>query len=118
MATTFDPALLTARDRVRFQLGDTDMAKPLIPDETYDAQIAWYGGDEQKAARELARGLIAEYGRKPVNIKAGSVQVDYRERLTVWRGIVGRIDIAVGGGGSLSSIRTSRFDDVSGEYRK
>ena len=44
MAFTFDPALSTDRDKVRFKIGDVDSGAPLLQDETVDALLVINAG--------------------------------------------------------------------------
>jgi len=71
MAWSFDPALPTDKDTVRFYIGDTDTSDQQIADETITATLTLYT-DPMLAAAVIARGLAAKYGRD-VTYKAGDV---------------------------------------------
>jgi len=66
MAFTYDETLSTARDRVRFALGDTNEATPLLTDETIDARLAI--STEAETVAFLASGLAVQLGRQPERV--------------------------------------------------
>lgn len=61
MAATFNPSLNNAISRVRFKIGDTDLERPHLQDETITALLV--DRTELGAAREAAWGLVAKYSR-------------------------------------------------------
>lgn len=63
MAATFDPSLATPLDRVRLTIGDTEVAKPLVQDETIAALLEGAEGENAVSAR-LAQHLAALFARK------------------------------------------------------
>ena len=71
MTWTFDPALPTDKDRVRFYIGDTDTTDQQVQDETIEATLVDYS-NPLLAAAVICRSLAAQYGRE-VTYKAGDV---------------------------------------------
>jgi len=98
VATTYNDALLTDKDKVRASLGDTDMASPLMSDEHITAVLV-VEGSIMATVEQLAHELVARFGRQPVTIAAGDVRVDYSERLAVWRELANRNTTAGSGSG-------------------
>jgi hypothetical protein len=93
MNFTFDPALTTAKDRIRMATGDvgkrvnptsdTDFSlqNATLADETYNAAITNAGGDEDKATVTIARNLMAQYAQMPDKVTIGPDTWDYGARL-------------------------------------
>lgn len=89
MAFTYDDTLATARDRLRFALGDTVEAEALLQDATYEAALTRHGQDEAKAQSDLAAGLVARYSREPDRVRRDDgTEVSWKERLTAWRAML------------------------------
>ncbi len=82
---SYNPALPTARDRLRFALGDTQ-APPdeLLPDATYDATLTTFGGDEKQATLVLAEGLLARYALEPDSVDDEGQKASWKFRLSQW----------------------------------
>jgi hypothetical protein len=120
MAATFDWGLGRALDRLRFAVGDTEVAEALLPDESYEAALAMYDGDERRATLVLAEGLIARYAREPekVVVEDSRVEVSWKERLAGWTALVARLRAELSGshGGTR---RPERRDErkAGAEYR-
>jgi hypothetical protein len=92
---TYSPALATARDRLRFRLGDIEAAE-LYPDATYDALLALWT-TEDRALYELAKALIVRYAQQPNEVSvSGAVAVKWAERLATWRALVADLGLALG----------------------
>lgn len=126
MAATFDPAMLTPKDRMRFDLGDTDVnaakatgADPLqlpVDDAVYAGALARRGNDEAKATLDLAEALIAKYAQMETKAAVEGVEsAEWGNRLTAWRTLATRLraEIAaaaptVAGRGSFSVARPTR----------
>jgi hypothetical protein len=95
-ASTYDPALATARDRLRRELGDVGTLKDdageslyLIPDATYDAMLSQHGYNESLA--RLAEGLAAEKAQEPVEYDdEARVRVRWTDRIKTWLAIADR----------------------------
>lgn len=84
---SFDPTLQTPKDRLRHQLGDTSgvAAQELLPDETYEAALAKFGQNEDRAVLFLAEGLYARYSQQSTSVTLISgVNVRWRDRLKAW----------------------------------
>lgn len=62
MAATFTPALNDPISRVRFKIGDTDVANPEVQDETVDYYLG-QGKTELRTAAILARSIAAKYAK-------------------------------------------------------
>ena len=58
MAATYNPALTTPLDRIRFAVGDTDVAKPFIQDETITALLAEAGATPASVAASVAQNIL------------------------------------------------------------
>ena len=109
MAFSFDPALVSALDRVRYSLGDVTAEGALLQDETILAAIAARG--ETGATGYLASGLATRLAYEPdsVNI-AGALSVRFSR--------VGALQAAAAGAGSsgagakTTSRAGQRDDDV------
>ena len=93
MTFTFDPALTTAKDRIRMATGDVgkrvsptsnsdfSVANATLSDETYNAAITNAGGDEDRATVTIARNLMAQYAQMPDRVTIGPDTWDYGARL-------------------------------------
>lgn len=108
MTATFDAALSTTRDRLRFRLADTDIANALIADETYDGLLTYYASESDPdlyALRALAQSLIARFGQQVTQAQLGDgVGFTWGERVTIWREIVSEVEGALGIGGAAAII--------------
>ena len=130
MATTFEPSLATARDRLRFDLGDTNVgvvkpagADPLqLPadDAVYDGVLARRGNDERRATLDLAEALIAKYAQLETKAAVEGVEsAEWGNRLAAWRELAKRLrgelaaeEAAAPGGGSFRVMRPHRPGDA------
>lgn len=63
MTATFNPALDSALSRVRFALGDTDVATAEVQDETINYYLVNQSLTEKAALAKLARGIANKYAR-------------------------------------------------------
>jgi hypothetical protein len=101
VSTTFDPALATARDRLRFDLGDThvgatkaagaDVLALPVDDAVYAGALARRGGDEDLAYIDLADALIAKYAQMETKASVDGVEsAEWANRLAAWREGVAR----------------------------
>ena len=85
MAATYDPTHPVARDRVRANLGDTDVepdANALHTDEHMDAVIEEHGEYLGQAA--LAHELWARFAQDPASIGLTGLSVSFANLLDVW----------------------------------
>lgn len=99
---TFDPALPTARDRMRFDLADTDVnrakaetADPLtlpVDDAIYDGVLARRGNDERLALIDLADALYSRYAQEPSRAEISNVEsAEWKNRLDGWKALATRL---------------------------
>jgi hypothetical protein len=98
VSASYDTSRSTDKDKVRALLGDTDVtpeSDALFQDEEITAVLA-DTGSLSSTVSQLAYELVVRFARKPVNIKAGDVQVDYSSRLPAWRELAGRQSAASG----------------------
>lgn len=108
MTWTFDPALSTARDKVRLALGDTDTNDQQIPDESIAAMLAAYGDDVGAASVALAESLAAKYARLASDISVDGASFDYSALVENYRQIATRLRVAGGeGSGALGDPNVS-----------
>ena len=102
MSATFDPALTTARDRMRFDLGDTNVsatkaagADPLqipVDDAVYDGVLARRGGDERLSTIDMADALVNRYAQEPSKADLPSGEAaEWANRLGGWRALSSRL---------------------------
>lgn len=63
MTWSYSPALATAKDRVRFKVGDTDTTDQLISDEEV-AGVLSVQANEALAAAQLAEAIAGRFSRK------------------------------------------------------
>lgn len=90
MVATFNAALSSQRDRLRFALGDTDTEAPLLPDETYDAALEQQGSYPLAGAL-LAEALAARYAQEPDSVAiSGELTVSWRVRVQTWLGLAAK----------------------------
>ena len=89
---SYDPTLATARDKLRFRLGDVNTAAELLPDATYTAALDAHDDDETAAALQLLDGLIALYAQMPskTSTDAGA-SVEWKDRLEAWKALRTRL---------------------------
>ena len=102
MSATFNPALASARDRMRLQLGDTgtvpvgyvsgayDITKPDLLDSTYDSALA-QNGTEIEATINLAQALIGRFAREAEKITIGPDIFDYSGRTRSLQNLINRL---------------------------
>jgi hypothetical protein len=121
---SFDATLPTARDRMRFTLGDTDPTNPIRFDETYDAALEYYE-DEAIATAKLARAFASQFGRQPTSASVpGGPSYTYGDRVKTWIDTAKQIESAVvptgraSGYVSAQANRAGMMPDPSSEYRR
>lgn len=89
---TYDPALSTDRDWMRYRLGDTDDANPIAPDATYDAVLA-DADDWRLAAARMARSFASTYASKPQGLTADDGSgLRYGDRAKAWLSIAAELE--------------------------
>jgi hypothetical protein len=83
MATTYDPTQPTLRDRARFYVGDTDMTKPLLADEEYEALLSQY--EYNTALAEILESLANKFSAYPDEYdEQGRIRVSWKNRGQAW----------------------------------
>lgn len=102
MSATFDPALPSALDRMRLQLGDTGTApagyssgayaivKPDLLDSTYDSALV-QNGTEVEATINLAQALIGRFAREADKVTIGPDTFDYTGRTRSLQNLINRL---------------------------
>jgi hypothetical protein len=102
LSATFNPALVTARDRMRLQLGDTgapptnynsgayDIAKPDFLDATYDSALT-QNGSEIEATINLAQALIGRFAREAEKVTIGPDTFDYSSKTRSLQALINRL---------------------------
>lgn len=61
MAATFNPALQTNLDKVRFAVGDTDMSAPIVQNETITALLAEAGATPVSVSASVAQFILTVF---------------------------------------------------------
>lgn len=120
MPATYDAALTTARDRMRFLLGDTDTSAPLLDDTTYDTLLSTVG--ETEGTAQAAEALASRYAQEPDQIGlGGDLQAQWRERVKTWLALAARLRgtaQAAAQAAGWGTRRAHRGDCDAGEYRR
>lgn len=97
MAATFNIALISATDRMRFDVGDTNVAAALWQDETYQGLLTRYDNNESRATLAAAEALLMRYGQEPNKVEiTGAVKVEWEERIKMWGALVNRLRVELG----------------------
>lgn len=76
MSFSYDAALTTPSDRVRFELADTDEDSAYLSDEEIGALLGLHGDDPIAAAQAAAAALAMRFGRL-ASVAIGDVRIDY-----------------------------------------
>lgn len=125
MAATYDPSLFGPIDRLRFAVGDTNVAAALLPDETYESLLLGNTNDEQRAIVAAASALLVRYAQEPDRVDLDGVgSAQWSKRLAGWGEIVrnGRTDITLAEQRQKAQLlrgrflRPSRSEEHSTEY--
>jgi len=95
MSATYKTTLLTARDRIRFRLGDVDVNRALLSDQEIAAVLTLKGG-EDAALIYLAKGLLSQFAHQPTRVSADGTVFDFSERIGVWRELVAELGVSTG----------------------
>lgn len=84
----YDASLSTAKDRIRFALGDTGATSLLVPggETTYAALLA-LSSDEAAVYRTAAGSLANYYSNQPNSVGGGGESVSWADRAAHWRAI-------------------------------
>lgn len=117
MAATYNASLSSAKDIVRFRLGDTDVVDAaLLSDEEIAAVLSLKGGNEDAACLMLAKHLLARHGREVVKITQDGQTLDFSERIPVWRELVASLEQQSSGGLRVRRIARPQSIATPGEY--
>lgn len=132
-AATYDPALGTDLDVVRYKTGDTDVSVDpasgagnwLNPDATISAILAMYPDDWRLACADVAEGLASRFAQEPDSFTAtGDMSVSWRDRVKQWQWLAQQLraesaaEVAASAGKRLVSAGVYRpADFCAPEYR-
>lgn len=76
---TFNPALATERDKMRIEIGDTEMSRAIFQDATIDSMLTAYSFKD--AAIRLCESAALKFAQMPDEVsEAGEVTYSYKER--------------------------------------
>lgn len=116
MTATYDATLPTAKDRLRFALGDTTMTDVLEQDETYVAALTLYS--EPLATAVMAEALAARFAREPDSISGAAGSISWRERVKTWLALAERMRgaVATTSGAMAGTMIATRGDETQSEY--
>lgn len=84
MTFSYDPSLITSKDKVRFRIGDTDSsvaAQSRLEDEEIQATVAAQSSFPEAVAL-CCEALAAKYMRQADSKQAASLKVSYASRVT------------------------------------
>lgn len=79
---SYDPGLPTARDRIRFTVGDTGSPE-LRPDTEYDALLSQ--NDERTATLRMAESLASQYAQDPSSISVAGMTISFSSLVSNWQ---------------------------------
>lgn len=97
MAATFDVNIVSATDRMRLDIGDTDVTAALWQDETYTGMLARYDGSEDRATLAIAEASLIRFAQQPDSVEVtGAVKVAWKSRLAAWRDLANSLRLALG----------------------
>jgi len=85
-----DPAA-SDRDHVRFLVGDTEEADPLLDDREVDWALS-SAGTVEGAAVQAARGLAAKFARMATSVTIGRTKRQYENRAAAFRSLADEIE--------------------------
>lgn len=116
MTATFTNSLPTALDRMRYALGDVNVAAALEQDETYTANLSLHG--ETLGIAAMAEALAARFAQKPDTFGSAGMNVSWRERVKTWLALAARLraETAMATSGVAASFTATRGDDTESEY--
>ena len=108
----------SAKDEVRFLIGDTDSREPLLQNEEIAYVLGKYNNSPINAAIRCCETIMAKFARL-VNEAVGQVKINYRERYENYRDTIAdlRRRLAIedatpyAGGISVSDKRTNQDND-------
>lgn len=99
--------LTTARDRIRFAVGDVDDTAVLMQGgglTVYTQLLTLYGGNEEQAYRAAALALASYYSAQPSSLSVNGKSLGWADRVKTWKDMAtGRTAYPFGAGGSGGS---------------
>lgn len=90
MTWSYDTSLATAKDQVRFQIGDTDTNSQLVSDEEIDATLTAQGDSVVRSSIAIAEALAAKFARLASTSIEG-LSVDFRSVAENYRMLASRL---------------------------
>lgn len=90
MTWTYDQSLATDRDKVRFEIQDTDTSDQLFSNEEIDARLTALGS-VSSTSLDLARRLMMRFARK-ADTTVGRVSTSFNQRFQAYKDIVSRLE--------------------------
>jgi len=83
MSYTYDPSQISLRDKARFYVGDTDIAKPLLNDEEFDATLGAF--EYNVALATILESLANKFSSLPDEYdESGRVKLSWKNRGSAW----------------------------------
>ena len=115
MSWGYNPTLPTARDWVRWRIGDTDSTDPLLTDEEIDAAVA-LEGNRYLAAALSAESIAAKFARE-ADKRVGPLAISASQKAQTYTKLAKRLRTEIAtrvapyaGGISQDDIRTVESD--------
>lgn len=99
MTWTYDVAMSSAKDRVRFYVGDTNSADPLVEDEEIAAMLDMHNSHVLKAAVDIAESIHMRFAGV-ASESYGGLSVTYSNRADVYEKLSRRLRIQAYGSAS------------------
>jgi hypothetical protein len=85
------------KDRVRFELGDTDRARVKFSDEEILSALSESSNGWSQAAASLARNLATRFSQQ-ADVRVGSLTIDYSKLALQWNEIASHLEAKSGSG--------------------
>lgn len=123
---SFNPGY-SAKDQVRFLIGDTDSKDPLLQDEEILWVLTQYNNSPMNAAIRCCESIVAKFSRL-ANESVGQVRIDFKQKaegytkmMTILKGRLATEDAAPYAGGisvSDKQANVQNTDRVKPDFRK
>lgn len=91
MSWTYDPTLATDRDKVRFEIQDTEQSDQLFSDEEIAATLSANGSSVLGTTLALAKKLLFRFARL-VDTTVGRVSESASQRFAAYKDLVARLE--------------------------
>ncbi len=125
MTATYDETLPTAKDRMRLQLGDTEVSpeeNALLSDETYTALLVQFVTEPEATAR-AAESLALRYAQEPDSVSISGDSYSWRDRVKSWLELARRLRAGATAAASVVSaaavvVGVQREEDDLSEYER